>query len=153
MIFFSYQRDKYILDPSTNVFTRIIYPCDSAPPLSTFQSTKGLSTAASIDQTRLDYGKNIFDIPIPSFGELFAEHATAPFFVFQVFCAGLWCMDEYWYYSLFTLFMLIVFECTTVFQVCPFSSSSSNHRYLCPACSASAPSPSSAPCRSSPTPS
>jgi cation-transporting ATPase 13A1 len=126
LVFFTYQRDKYILDPNTNVFTRIIYPCDSSPPLSTFQSTKGLSTAEQVEQTRLDFGKNLFDIPIPTFGELFAEHATAPFFVFQVFCAGLWCMDEYWYYSLFTLFMLIVFECTTVFQVrlslSPFSS-------------------------------
>ncbi|PVU86755.1 hypothetical protein BB560_006608 [Smittium megazygosporum] len=113
---FFFQALKFIYDEKTHQFRTVDYPCDLGKNVSSFKNAKGFNSEKSIEQAVFDYGKNIFSIPIPSFIELFQEHAVAPFFVFQVFCVILWCLDEYWYYPIFTLFMLVVFESTVVFQ-------------------------------------
>jgi hypothetical protein len=40
----------------------------------------------------------------------------SPLAIFQVFCAVLWLLDEYWSYTLFTLASVVMYEATTVFQ-------------------------------------
>ncbi|TVY84184.1 Manganese-transporting ATPase [Lachnellula suecica] len=86
------------------------------PTLEHFQKSRGITDTKELARIQQHYGDNTFDIPVPTFVELFKEHAVAPFFVFQIFCVGLWLLDEYWYYSLFTLFMLVAFESTVVWQ-------------------------------------
>lgn len=105
-------------DSATNSFATLAYAIDvePKPTIDTFQKSNGITSAAELKRLEQHYGPNTFDIPVPSFTELFKEHAVAPFFVFQLFCVGLWLMDDYWYYSLFTLVMLVVFESTVVWQ-------------------------------------
>ena len=84
--------------------------------LKEYSDNKGLSTLKEI-KSKLDlYGPNKFDIPAPAFMDLFKQQLVAPLTVFQVFCVLLWMLDEYWQYSLFTLFMIISFEGVTVFS-------------------------------------
>lgn len=118
---FTFQRQKFLYDPERKTFTKTSYPIGLS--LSHYVEAKGLGGGEGKEKEKeeekdklLHYGMNRFDVPLPSFMELFQEHATAPFFVFQVFCVALWCLDEYWYYSLFTLLMLVVFESTVVQQ-------------------------------------
>jgi cation-transporting ATPase 13A1 len=115
---FLFQKRKFLYDEAKGSFAPLIYNVDREPKplIESFQSSRGLEKKAEIDRLKQYYGLNIFDIPVPTFTELFKEHAVAPFFVFQIFCVGLWMLDEYWYYSLFTGFMLIMFESTVVWQ-------------------------------------
>ena len=124
---FSYQQDTYVLLSNKPVtFAPLPYPSSKRPPLLNHQQagaglgtakneTRGLSSSSIANLLSL-YGKNTFNIPIPAFGALSAEHATAPFFVSQTFCVALRRLDEHWDYSLFTLFMLIMFERKVVWQ-------------------------------------
>lgn len=66
---------------------------------------------------KMQWGPNHYDIPLPSARELYIEQIIAPMFVFQVFCMLLFCLDDYWYLSIFTLCMLLVIEGTVVKQV------------------------------------
>ncbi|KAL1305471.1 hypothetical protein AAFC00_002349 [Neodothiora populina] len=115
---FLFQKRRFLYTPEINSFAPLSYSLDKEPKplLQEYQQSQGLTSTSEIERLTQHYGSNTFDIPIPSFTELFQEHAVAPFFVFQIFCVGLWMLDEYWYYSLFTLFMLVVFESTVVWQ-------------------------------------
>ncbi|KAI9819321.1 MAG: hypothetical protein M1832_004026 [Thelocarpon impressellum] len=117
-ISFLFQKRRFLYDPERRAFAPLVYALDADPKplLETFQHSRGLESAKEVTRLQQHYGDNTFDIPVPTFTELFKEHAVAPFFVFQIFCVGLWLLDEYWYYSLFTLFMLVTFESTVVWQ-------------------------------------
>ncbi|EHA23249.1 hypothetical protein ASPNIDRAFT_207175 [Aspergillus niger ATCC 1015] len=115
---FLFQKRRFLYYPERRCFAPLSYVLDAEPKpaLKTFQKTQGLTTKEEVERIQHHYGDNTFDIPVPGFVELWKEHAVAPFFVFQIFCVGLWMLDEYWYYSLFTLFMLVMFESTVVWQ-------------------------------------
>ena len=117
-ISFLFQKRRFLYSPQENSFAPLSYEIDRdpRPSIKTFQESHGLSSKADIDRIQQHYGDNTFDIPVPTFTELWKEHAVAPFFVFQMFCVGLWLLDDYWYYSLFTLVMLVGFESTVVWQ-------------------------------------
>ena len=117
-ISFLFQKRRFLYDYERGSFAPLSYALDSdpAPSIGSFQRSHGLTSKEEIDRIQQHYGDNTFDIPVPTFTELWKEHAVAPFFVFQIFCVGLWLLDDYWYYSLFTLFMLVAFESTVVWQ-------------------------------------
>lgn len=115
---FLFQKRRFLYYPERRCFGPLSYVLDAEPKpaIKIFQENQGLVSRAEVERIQHHYGDNKFDIPVPGFIELFQEHAVAPFFVFQIFCVGLWMLDEYWYYSLFTLFMLVAFESTVVWQ-------------------------------------
>eukprot|EP00933_Yihiella_yeosuensis_P005411 TRINITY_DN10991_c0_g1_i1.p1 TRINITY_DN10991_c0_g1~~TRINITY_DN10991_c0_g1_i1.p1 ORF type:complete len:1210 (+),score=234.21 TRINITY_DN10991_c0_g1_i1:50-3679(+) len=107
----SYLKKKFIFDQETRRFERLRFDIES--PLKRYFDSQGLS-GKQVEEATKRYGQNVYDIPLPTFSELFKEAAVAPFFVFQLVCVLLWLMDEYWYYALLTLFMLIMLEAQMV---------------------------------------
>ncbi|KAK2719894.1 endoplasmic reticulum transmembrane helix translocase-like [Artemia franciscana] len=107
-IAFTFQKSRYWWNEEKGEFEAVKYPVNRS--VSFYSSSKGFGSSQDLATATEYFGANSMTMDIPEFKELFLERATAPFFVFQVFCVLLWCLDAYWYYSVFTLFMLVAFE-------------------------------------------
>ncbi|KAF3665336.1 putative manganese-transporting ATPase PDR2 [Capsicum annuum] len=109
-IYFEFRKQQYIYSKEKGTFSKLPYP--SKETFGYYLKNTGHGTEAKVVAATEKWGRNVFEYPQPTFQKLMKEQIMEPFFVFQVFCVGLWCLDEYWYYSLFTLFMLFMFEST-----------------------------------------
>ncbi|XP_059275679.1 probable manganese-transporting ATPase PDR2 isoform X1 [Lycium ferocissimum] len=109
-IYFEFRKQQYIYSKEKGTFSKLPYP--SKETFGYYLKNTGHGTEAKVVAATEKWGRNVFEYPQPTFQKLMKEQVMEPFFVFQVFCVGLWCLDEYWYYSLFTLFMLFMFEST-----------------------------------------
>jgi len=105
---FEFQKVKYAYNSDKNTFISVEYPTHGSPQ--DFLAYKGHTSEESALLAMHRWGMNEFDIPIPAFLDLYVEHLTAPFFVFQTLCLVLWSLDDYWYYSAVTMIMLMAFE-------------------------------------------
>ncbi|XP_047149320.1 probable manganese-transporting ATPase PDR2 [Vigna umbellata] len=108
--YFDFRKQCFVYSKEKGTFCKLSYPTKET--FGCYIKCSGHGSEAKVLAATEKWGRNVFDYPQPTFQKLMKEHCMEPFFVFQVFCVGLWCLDEYWYYSLFTLFMLFMFEST-----------------------------------------
>jgi cation-transporting ATPase 13A1 len=111
---FEFHRRKYIYDYSDDTFIKI--RCQTALPMSHYRSWRGIPSKAALEAQTAKYGPNRYELVTPKFLELYKQQLLSPFTVFQLFSTGLWLLDDYWKYSMFTLFMICTFEATAVQQ-------------------------------------
>jgi len=109
---FDFRKQHFTYSKELNKFCKLQYPTKEA--FGTYAKSTGHGSETKALAGLEKWGKNMFEFPQPTFQALMKEHCMEPFFVFQVFCVGLWCLDDYWLYSVFTLFMLVLFESTVV---------------------------------------
>ncbi|CAL5420609.1 unnamed protein product [Camellia sinensis] len=98
-IYFDFRKQCFIYSKERETFCKLPYP--SKETFGYYLKSTGHGSEAKVNVATEKWGRNVFEYPQPTFQKLMKEHCMEPFFVFQ-----------YWYYSLFTLFMLFMFEST-----------------------------------------
>jgi len=121
-----FQRQAYTYSPAERLgpegaarFPNGVFFVASAPIadlITKYITATGFKAESELARAKEKWGTNVLSLPAPSFFELLKEQLTRPLAIFQVFCALLWLLDEYWTYTLWTLVSVVVFEAVTVFQ-------------------------------------
>lgn len=81
-IWFMFQKTKYIWNAERKCFGGLEFPVEGT--FGEYLARKGFQEDLDVVAAEQLYGKNMLDMVVPEFSELFKERATAPFFVFQV---------------------------------------------------------------------
>ena len=109
---FDFHKRRYLWEPGEKKWQKVAFPVGES--MRFYANSRGLPDDDAVCDAARRWGVNSFEIPLPTYKQLYAEQCRQPFFVFQVACVVLWSLDEYWIYSLFTLLMLLLFEGTVV---------------------------------------
>ncbi|KAL7564440.1 hypothetical protein ACA910_002754 [Epithemia clementina (nom. ined.)] len=111
-----YHRRVFVLesvDREEPIFCKVRCRTDLPP---TFLDTWQGHDVETYRQAQIRYGPNVFSVRQPTFMDMYKAQLLNPLTVFQIFCVLLWAIDDYLIYSFFSLFMVLVFEATVVFQ-------------------------------------
>ena len=120
-----FQRQTYVYTPSTklgeqkNKYPNGVFTLYTPPinlPLTSYLNSKGHNSDLEISKNLEKWGKNHLILHIPTFFELLCKQLLSPLAIFQIFCALLWLLDEYWSYTVWSLVSVVLFEGTSVFQ-------------------------------------
>jgi len=111
---FTYHRRRYAYNAKTSTWVKI--RCQTSMPTTFFKTWNGFMNMDQITASQIRFGQNVFEVKQPTFGEMYKRQLLSPFTVFQLFCVILWMLDDYWQYSFFNLFMILMFEATVVFS-------------------------------------
>lgn len=107
--------DPELVGDAANWGVRLIQ-CPTNLKWDDYRHAKGLGTQGEVDRAQDKYGTNVFELPKPTFWQLFKKQLMAPLAIFQFFCTALWMLDTYWKYTCFTLLSVLGFEASTAFQ-------------------------------------
>ena len=114
---FIHKHIKYYFDTEDYTFSAV----------ETFEENVLLSdihkiTSSIVAETRRNdmlvwFGKNVIDVKVKPYIQLFFEECADPFYIFQILSCILWFSDEYYYYAAAIVFISVVSIFISIYQM------------------------------------
>ncbi len=91
---FEFQKRRYLWEAGEKKWQKVSFPVSET--MRFYNSSRGLPDDAAVADATARLGLNSFEIPLPTFKDLYAEQCRQPFFVFQVYvCVYIKYICEY----------------------------------------------------------